>query len=96
MVYHLKLSTITGWIFGIFVLVIGIMNILRGNDPGLGIAYVILSFIYFPPINHMLKDLSGFSISYYLKAILAIILIWVSLAVGAIAEGFYPEIIDSL
>lgn len=32
----------------------------------------------------------GFGISYYLQAGLAIILHWVTLAVDAIAEGYYP------
>ncbi|TBW28290.1 hypothetical protein [Gramella sp. KN1008] len=93
MIYNLKLSIIVGWLFGVFVLVVGIMNLLRGNDPGLGVTYVVLSVIYFPPVNRILKDLFGFSISYYLKAALAILIIWVTLAVGAIAEGYYPEIL---
>lgn len=96
MIRNIKLSVIVGWFFGSFVLLVGIMNLFRGNDPGLGIVYAVLSLIYFPPVNLILKDLFGFSISYYFKAVLAILIIWATLAVGAIAEDYYPEIIDSL
>ena len=96
MIRNLKLSVIVGWFFGSFVLLVGVMNLLRGKDPGLGIMYAVLSLIYFPPVNVIFKDLFGFSISYYIKALLAVLIIWATLAVGAIAEDYYPEIIDSL
>ncbi|MDX1543271.1 MAG: hypothetical protein R3214_04920 [Christiangramia sp.] len=44
----------------------------------------------------MLKELFGFSIYDYIKAILALILTWTILALGAVAEAYYPEIIYSL
>ena len=93
---NFKITVMVGWGFSLFLLLIGFMNIFRGNDPGLGIIYLLLSVVFFPLTNILLRDLFGLYIPYYIKVILAILCIWTILAVGAIAEGFYPEIIDSL
>jgi hypothetical protein len=81
-------------IFGFTIFIIGVLNILRGNDQLLGIAYMLISFIYAPNANKIIKKSIGFSIHYLLKILLAIFLLWITMAVGAIAEGFYPEIIS--
>ncbi|MCM8567994.1 hypothetical protein NE848_01270 [Gramella jeungdoensis] len=91
-----NIASIVSWIFAVFVLPIGLLNLFRGNDPGLGMTYVAIAVIYFPPVNILMKDLFRFSISYYIKVILGLILIWVTLAGRTIAEGYYPKIIDSL
>lgn len=59
MIRNLKLSVIVGWFFGSFVLLVGVMKLLRGNDPGLGIVYAVLSLIYFPPVNVIFKAFSA-------------------------------------
>ena len=81
------------FIAGLLIFIIGLLNLFRGNDPWIGIAFVSLSFIYIPAANKVLKKTVGFSVHYLLKIILAVMLLWISMAVGAIAEGFYPEII---
>ncbi len=81
------------WGVGFVIFMIGVLNILRGNDPFLGIGFMLISFLYIPTTNHFIKNKFGISIHYLLKIILAIILLWISFAVGAIAEGFYPEIL---
>lgn len=83
---------IINWIFGIAVFADGVLNLFWGNDFGLGVAFVFLSFIYFPPTNTFLKKKFDFSISYIVKIVLGIIVIWITLAVGALAEGYYPAI----
>ncbi len=88
-----KLTVISGWIFGLFVLTNGILNMARGNDFNLGVALTILSFIYYPPVNRLIKQISGYSLHYMIKIILAFLIVWITIAVGAIAEGYYPEII---
>ncbi|MEP1033797.1 hypothetical protein [Ekhidna sp.] len=87
-----QLATIISWLFGVLVLSLGIMNILRGNDPFFGVALLLASSVYFPPTYNLLKKLSGLSPHYMLRIILALLIIWVNLAVGAINEGYYPEI----
>ena len=79
-------------IFGFIIFIIGVLNIFRGNDQLLGVAFMLISFIYVPNADKLMKENIGFSIHYVLKIVLAVLLLWITLAVGAIAEGFYPEI----
>lgn len=81
------------WLAGFIIFLIGVLNILRGNDQTLGISFMLISFIYVPSTNKFIKKKLGISIHYLLKIILAIFLLWITMAVGAIAEGFYPEIL---
>jgi len=91
-----KFWNLINWIFGTAVFVDGLLNLFRGNDFGFGVFLILLSFIYFPPtntlLNNFLKKKLNFSIHYIVKIMLALFIIWVTLAVGAIAEGYYPEI----
>lgn len=80
------------WGFGILVFVDGLLNLFRGNDPGLGIAFLVLSLTYFPPVGSLVRSNLGFGMPIIIKILLGIAIIWVSLSVGALAEGFYPEI----
>jgi hypothetical protein len=81
------------WVVGFLIFMIGVLNILRGNDPFLGVGFMLISFLYVPTTNRFIKNKFGISIHYLLKIVLAVILLWISFAVGAIAEGFYPEIL---
>jgi uncharacterized membrane protein HdeD (DUF308 family) len=49
------------WIFGIVFFTIGVLNIFWGKDPGFGAFLVLLSFIYFPPVNAIFRKMTGFS-----------------------------------
>ena len=79
-------------IFGFIIFIIGVLNLLRGNDQLLGVAFMLISFMYVPNADKLMKENIGFSVHYVLKIVLAVLLLWITLAVGAIAEGFYPEI----
>jgi len=70
------------WLFGVTVFTIGIINVFWGNDPGFGIFLLILSFVYFPPVNLWLKKSTGFAIPAIAKLLLGIFIIWASLGVG--------------
>jgi hypothetical protein len=63
---------IIGWLFGLAVLAIGLINTFWGNDPGFGIFIVFLSFIYFPPVNSILRKVTSFSIPRILKILVGI------------------------
>lgn len=67
----IRISNIISLVFGLLVITLGLLNIIKGNDPGPGITFIILSFLFFPVINRLLKDLFGISIPYYFKFILA-------------------------
>lgn len=81
------------WTVGFLIFIIGVLNILRGNDPYLGIGFMLVSFLYVPTTNQFIKKKLGISIHYLLKIILAFFLLWIAMSVGAIAEGYYPEIL---
>lgn len=80
--------------FGVLVIIDGILNLLRGNDPGLGVFFILLSLVYLPPTDRLVKKWLGFKIPSIVKVLLALFIIWVTLAVGAVNEGYWPEILE--
>lgn len=74
------------WIFGLIVLAVGLINTFWGNDPGFGIFLMILSLVYFPPVNHVIRIRSGFIIPVILKILLGIFIIWASLGVAELFD----------
>lgn len=75
-------SNTVSWIFGVIVFAIGILNMFWGNDAGFGVFLLLLAFVYFPPVNNLLKERTDFSIPLLLKIVLSIFIIWVVLGVG--------------
>ena len=84
----LTVLDITSWIFGIVVFEIGILNMFWGNDPAFGIFILILSFVYFLPVNAILKKTVGFTIPKLglVKILLALFIIWAALGVGELFD----------
>src|SRR5688500_15399824 len=82
----LMVFNIIGWLFGFIVLAIGLINTFWGNDPEFGIFLVLLSFVYYPPVNLLIKKMIGFSIPAILKILLGIFIIWASLGVGELFD----------
>jgi hypothetical protein len=85
---------ITSWLFGIAFLAIGLINTFWGNDPGFGIFIILLSFIYFPPVNSILRKVTGFYIPRILKILLGIFILWAALGVGELFDKIDLMIID--
>jgi hypothetical protein len=73
-------------LFGTVVIAIGIVNTFWGNPAGFGIFLLLLSLAYFPPVNKMLKEKTGFSISLLVKILLGLFIIWASLGVGELFD----------
>ena len=82
----LLVFNIISWLFGFIVLAIGLINTFWGNDPEFGIFLVLLSFVYYPPVNVLIKKMIGFSIPVILKILLGIFIIWASLGVGELFD----------
>ena len=83
--YSILFSTLS-WLLGIAVFAVGIINTFWGNDPGFGIFLIVLSFLYFPPVNQVFRLLFGFSIPLLLKVLLAVFIIWAALGVGELFD----------
>ncbi len=82
MSYKLIIWNIIAWGFGLAVFAAGIVNLFWGNDPGFGVFLLLLSFVYFPPVNHLFREKTGISIPWILKIILGVFTIWAALGVG--------------
>ena len=78
-------SHIISWIFGIAVFAIGVLNVFLVH-PVPGAVYLLLSFVYFPPANAILKKRFGFSIPLVVKIILGIVIIWFTLGVSDLGD----------
>jgi len=73
-------------VFGALVLAIGVVNTFWGNDPGFGAFLVLLSLIYFPPIDTVAKKIIGFRIPRIAKILLGIFIIWAAMGVGELFD----------
>lgn len=78
-------SNIISWIFGIVFLVTGVLNAILVH-PVPGIFYLLLSLVYFPPVSVYIKKKLGFTIPFWVKAVLGLVVLWGTLAVGDLAE----------
>jgi hypothetical protein len=79
---------IISWLFGAVFFAIGFVNTFWGNDPGFGIFIVLLSLIYFLPVNTILHRMTGFSIPKirWIKILLGIFIIWAAMGVGELFD----------
>lgn len=80
-------SILINWVFTLLFLILGVMNLILVH-PVPGIFYILFSCIYVPPINAFLKNKTGISIPLWMKIVLALIILWGTLAVGDLAEMY--------
>ena len=80
------LENLAGWISGTAVLLIGLVNMFWGNDPGFGAFILMLSLVYFPPVNNMIREKTGLGIHWLAKLILGFLIVWVAMGVGELPE----------
>lgn len=85
---------LAGWLFGVIVFAIGFVNTFWGNDPGFGIFLILLSFVYFPPINSIFTKKTGFKIPMLLKIGLGLFIVWAALGVGELFDKVDMMITD--
>lgn len=80
--------TIISWLFGAVAFAIGVVNTFWGNDPGFGIFILLLSFVYFLPVNAIFKRITGFTIPKpgILKILLGLFIMWAALGVGELFD----------
>ncbi len=82
-----KLWTLFSWIFLFLFFSIGVLNLVLVH-PVPGIIYILFSLIYFPPFSEYMKAKFRFTPPIMLKVILAILVLWFTLAVGDLMEMF--------
>jgi hypothetical protein len=74
-----------GWLFGITVLAIGLLNLFLVH-PVPAVVYLLLSFVYLPPADAVLRKNFGFSIPRVVKIILGIFIIMFTLGVSDLGD----------
>lgn len=80
-----KRSPVIGWVFGTIVLAIGVLNLFFVH-PVPGIVYLLLSLIYFPPADAVLRRSFGFAVPRVLKIILGVVIIMFTLGVSDLGD----------
>jgi hypothetical protein len=78
-------SHIIGWLFGTAVFTIGVLNVFLVH-PVPGIIYFLLSLVYLPPANAVLRKRFGLSIPLVVKILLGIFIIMFTLGVSDLGD----------
>lgn len=75
---------IISWGFSLLAFAIGVVNTFWGKPAGFGIFIMLLSLVYFLPINSILERILGFQIPRLgiIKVLLALFILWAALGVG--------------
>jgi len=84
--FKIMTTKIISWLFGIVFFAIGLVNLFWGDDSLFGAFIILLSFLYFPPVNSLLKEKTGFTITNTVKIVLAIFILWATLGVGELFD----------
>lgn len=74
------------WLAGTVVSVIGLINMFCGNDFFFGLFLLILSFLYFPPVNSIILRKTRYKIPLLVKILLFILIFWAALGVGELFD----------
>ncbi len=81
----LNAGMISGWIFALILITIGILNLILVH-PVPGAIYLLLSLLYVPAADDFLKKRVGFSIPPVVKIILGVVIIWFTLGVSDLGD----------
>ena len=87
MLLNLKYSIILNWIAGLILLTIGLLNLFLIH-PVPGIAFIIFSLIYFPPVTELLSKNLNFTIPPIVMVFLFVFLVWFTLGVSDLGDLF--------
>lgn len=90
-----KFGTTVHWVIGIVFTLIGLVNVFSGNDPVFGGFIILLSLVYYPPIQAFIHRLTGFGINNLIKTLLGLFILWASLGVGELMSKI-EQILQSM
>lgn len=81
----LSISNMISWILGLIVFTIGILNLVLIH-PVPGIIGLLLSLLFFPPVNELLMKRFGFVIPFAVKIVLALVIFWFTLGISDLGD----------
>jgi hypothetical protein len=82
---NIRILNIFTWLFGITIMIVGLLNIFLVH-PVPGIIYLFLSLIYLPPVNNVLLEKLGISIPILLKIVLGVVIFMFTLGVSDLGD----------
>ena len=85
MEHTLSLRAFAGWLFGGIVFIIGMLNLLLIHAVP-GNFFLLLSFIYFPPVTVYLRERFACTIPVVVKIILGVAIIWFTVGISDLGE----------
>ena len=79
---------VLSWLFGLLFFAIGIFNTFWGDDPGFGIFIILLSLVYFIPVDTIITAMTGITLPRFglIKVLIALFIIWASVGVGELFD----------
>jgi hypothetical protein len=80
-----KMSIIAGWMMGIIIAVISVLNLVYVH-PVPGIIILLVSSGLFPPVGMMFRKYLGRDIPFALKIFLFVMIIWFTLGVSDLGD----------
>lgn len=92
MLLNLKYAVILNWIAGLILLTIGLLNLFLIH-PAPGIAFIIFSLIYFPPVTDLLKKNLNLVIPPIVKVFLFVFLVWFTLGISDLGDLFDKQFV---
>lgn len=81
----LDFGNIFSVVFAALLFVIGVLNVFLVH-PIPGVVYLLLAYFYLPQTNSYLREKLGFSISLFIKIILAVVLVMFTLGVSDLGD----------
>ena len=72
--------------FGILFSAIGLVNTFWGNDPFFGLFILILSVMYYPPLQSRIEKKINFQFKIWMKLAIGAFILWASLGVGELFD----------
>lgn len=82
----ISIGNIISACFGILFMIIGLINVFWGNDPGFGIFVILLGTIYFASVSNWITKKNGFTIKPYMKVGLGLFIVWAAVGVGELFD----------
>ncbi len=80
-------TTLISWLLGLIIFTLGILNLVLIH-PVPGLVYILLSLLFFPPVENLFLQKFGFSIPFPALLILALVIFWFTLGVSDLAEMY--------
>ncbi|MCC2546512.1 hypothetical protein LJY25_08660 [Hymenobacter sp. BT175] len=80
-----SLAPLVNWVCGLIVFAVGVLNMMLVH-PVPAVGYMLVSLVYFPPTNNLLREKTGLSIPLIVKIGLGVILVMFTLGVSDLGD----------